>query len=307
MAEKCVYLDDAKLWKASKHKGVIIKEYYHTHWYNGSKQGGSFKKNICVYLPYNYSEDKKYDLMVLLPGMDMPYSCYLSRAHRYSKELYSVQFQNVLDNLIDNGTIKPVVLVTLPYYGSTTEGNPVMELDGNQLIHELREDLLPYMRKKYSIAKGRKHTGIFGFSYTSTMILKYIMPSCIDLFSWFCACSVFHSDLKQAAKDLNSKLEEYPVDWLYVFCGDDDNAHDQTIEMFHTFCDRVDGIEEKSALVVFKDTGHSARTYDTAIVNCLMKFFKEEKTVKEEPVKEDPVKEELKEILPCPFAEEKPE
>ena len=269
-----MYLDDPKLWQASRHPGRIIKEYYRTHWYNGSIQAGSFKKLICIYLPYNYNDDEAYDLMVLLPGMDMPYSCYLSRAHRYSRELYSVQFQYVLDNLIDNKTIKPMVIVTLPYYGLTIEGHPVMELDGNQLINELRFDLLPYMKLNYSVAAdNRRRCGIFGFSYTSSMIMKYIMPHCIDLFSWYGACSVFHSDLTNASEFLNDKLPYFPVDRLDVFCGDQDNAHDQTLEMFHTFCDRVIGIEEKSALMVFENTGHDARTYDTAIVNCLLKFF----------------------------------
>ena len=137
-------LDNPDLWKASKNPGSVIKIQYHTHWYSGDSST-AFKKPICIYIPYSYDPIQNYDVMVLLPGMDMPYSCYLSRAHRYSRELYSVQFQNVIDNFIAAGVMKPCIIVTLPYYGATVEGHPVMELDGNQLIHELRHDLLPYI------------------------------------------------------------------------------------------------------------------------------------------------------------------
>ena len=278
----CLSLDDPLLWKQSKYPGTVTKLQYHTHWYSGNS-ATAFKKPICIYTPYEYDELHDYDVMVLLPGMDMPYSCYLSRAHRYSKTLYSVQFKNVLDNLIALGILKPMIVVTLPYYGATVEGHPVMELDGNQLIHELRYDLLPYMAEhystyakgtdEYSLFKARDHFGIFGFSYTSIMIMKYIMPYCLDLFSWFGASSVFFSDLKAAITMVNQRQDKYPIRYLYVGCGDRDDAHSQTVERYNSFCDGVKDLREKSDLVVLPDTGHDARTYDTAIINCMLKFF----------------------------------
>ena len=281
-------LDDPDLWKESKYKGEVVKLQYHTHWYSGAS-ATPFKKPICIYVPYGYDPFHDYNVVVLLPGMDMPYSCYLSRAHRYSKELYSVQFKNVLDNLIAAKVIEPCILVTMPYYGATIEGHPVMELDANQIVREVRNDLLPYIIENYrtyangtdelSIQKAREHFGIFGFSYTSTMILKYIMPKCIDLFSWFGASSVFHSDLKEAVQPLWWAItHDYPLDYLYVGCGDSDNAYDQTLEMYNTFCSLVPDINYKSSLVVLPKTGHDARTYDTAIINCLLKFFDKPKT-----------------------------
>ena len=284
----CLSLDDASLWKPSKYSGQVIKIQYHTNWYSGDK-ATPLKKPICIYVPYNYDPLNEYNVMVLLPGMDMPYSCYLSRAHRYSRELYSVQFQYVLDNLIAWGEIEPLILVTLPYYGATIEGHPVMELDGNQLIHELRNDLLPYMIQNYStfakgtdslsISKARDHFGIFGFSYTSTMIPKYIMPNCLDLFSWFGASSIFHSDLTSSIKTVAENQTQYPISYFYAGCGDSDNAYSQTKEMYKTFCDNVPDLYKKSELVVLPNTGHDARTYDTAIINCLLKFFSPEKQI----------------------------
>lgn len=281
----CLSLDDPTLWKQSKRRGEVIKIQYHTHWYSG-KSATAFKKPICIYVPYGYDTLKEYNVMVLLPGMDMPYSCYLSRAHRYSPVLYSVQFQNVLDNLIDAKVIEPSILVTLPYYGATVEGHPVMELDGNQLINELRYDLLPYMISNYStyakgtdsisISNAREHFGIFGFSYTSTMIPKYIMPECMDLFSWFGASSIFHSDLSSSIKDVVGEIGRYPISFFYAGCGDKDNAYAQTHEMYNTFLNGVPDLSANSDLVIIPNCGHDARTYDTAIINCLLSFFKEE-------------------------------
>lgn len=285
----CLSLDDPTLWKQSKRRGEVIKLQYHTHWYSG-KSATAFKKPICIYVPYGYDTLKEYNVMVLLPGMDMPYSCYLSRAHRYSPVLYSVQFQNVLDNLIDAKVIEPSIIVTLPYYGATVEGHPVMELDGNQLVNELRYDLLPYMISNYStyakgtdsisISNAREHFGIFGFSYTSTMILKYIMPECIDMFGWFGASSVFYSDLVKAVAEVNEKQKQFQIEYLYVGCGDSDDARSQTSDMYHYFCTNVNNLYKKSDLVILPLTGHDARTYDTAIINCLLRFFEE----KEQPL-----------------------
>ena len=275
-------IDDKEMWKPSKHPGTVEAFLYHTHWYSGKNANG-FKKAMCVYTPYGYSKSNKYDVLILLPGMDMPASCYLKRAHRYSSELYSVQFANLLDNAMDAGDIHKAILVTFPYYGATMEGHPEMSLDGNQIINELRNDVLPYVIKHYStyadgtdsesISKVREHFGVFGFSYTSTMILKYIMPECIDLFGYFGASSVFWTDLKAAAKKVNEKLSDYPVYKLYVGCGDKDNAHKQTKDMYKAWIELVPDIKDVSQLVVLPNTKHDARTYDTAIYNCLIQFF----------------------------------
>lgn len=276
-------IDDPDMWKPAKSQGKVEKFLYHTHWYSGDN-AHAFKKEMCVYLPPKYDSKNKYDVMILLPGMDMPVSCYLRRAHRYSSTLYSVQFANLLDNAIGKKDIHEAILVTFPYYGATTEGHPEMSLDGNQIVHELRNDVLPYIIKHYStyaerpdeksISEARDHFGVFGFSYTSTMILKYIMPKCIDLFAYFGASSIFWSDLKASAKEVSSKLDEYPVKFLYVGCGDKDNAHKQTKDMYKEWMSLVPILEPVSTIVVLPNTGHDARTYDTAIYNCLIQFFK---------------------------------
>ena len=283
----CLEMDNPDLWKPSKYQGEIVKIQYHTHWYSGNS-ATPFKKPICIYVPYGYDPLQDYDVMVLLPGMDMPYSCYLSRAQRYSQKLYSVYFKNVLDNLIASKQIKPLILVTLPYYGATIEGHPVMELDGNQLIHELRYDLLPYMIQNYStyakgtdslsIANARDHFGIFGFSYTSIMIPKYIMPNCLDLFSWFGASSVFWSDLNKAIPEINELQKKYPINYFYIGSGDSDNAYQQTHDVYNLLVSSIVGLNSKSRYIVLPNTGHDARTYDTAIVNCLLRFFSETKS-----------------------------
>lgn len=275
-------LDDPELWKPAKHQGKVDKMIYHTHWYSG-QSAHAFDKEICVYLPYGYDPVNKYDVALLLPGMDMPASCYLRRAHRYSSNLYSVQFANLLDNAMDKDMISKAILVTFPYYGATTEGHPDMTLDGNQIVNEIRYDVLPFIIKKYStyaggtdsesISAARDHFGVFGFSYTSAMIMKFIMPKCIDLFAYYGASSVFCYSLGEAAKEVNSKLKDYEVKMLYVGCGDRDTAHSQTVDMYKTWLGLVPDLAEVSELVVLPDTGHDARTYDTAIYNCLSKFF----------------------------------
>ena len=266
------------LWQPSDHPGTVQKFEYHTHYYSGTA-ATPMKKDLCVYLPHGYNESTKYNLMVLLPGMDMPASCYLKRAHRHTKELYSVQFQNVLDNMIELHMIDPLIIVTLPYFGATVPGRPDMQLDGNQVVRELRNDLLPFMAKNYSIYDigDRDHFGIFGFSYTSSMVMKYVMPFCLDLFSWFGACSVFYYAFGPSIQALEEEIEKYAVNYLYVTYGDKDDARDQTRDAYRAFITGVPKLGDRSELIMMPDTGHDAKTYDTSIVNCLLRFKKKKK------------------------------
>lgn len=265
-------LDDPALWKPSPTPGKVTKLEYHTHWYSGMT-ATPFKKPICVYTPYGYDpENGKYDLLVLLPGMDMPASCYLSRAHRYSRELYSVQFQNVIDTLIDTGAVKPMVIVTMPYYGATVEGHPNMELDQKQVAFELAFDLLPFMEKNYSLAEGREHRGLFGFSYTASMMVKHLMAECITAFGWYGLSSIFSYNFSDGLTELKEFQKYHPLHYVYVGCGDKDDAHSQTLDAYGKLSPVLTC---SSCCVVLPDTGHDARTYDTAITNCLLRFFKE--------------------------------
>lgn len=279
-------LNDASLWKEISHKGTVSSVRYKSHYYIRSN-ATECTKYCTIYLPYGYSSSKSYDVLILVPGMGMSENCYLNNAHHYeSGATGSVWLKNLFDNAIEDGRMKPMIVVNINYYGATPKyGTPVMELDANNVAKELRYDILPFIVNNYStyassasqsdISAARDHFGVFGFSYSSTMIGRTIMPECLDLFGWYGASSVFHCSLTDSLKELNARVNQYPVRYYYCGCGDTDNAHDQTIERYHTFVNGTDAITQgvNSELIVLSNTGHDAKTYDTAIYNCATNFF----------------------------------
>ena len=279
-------LNKAKLWKANSKRGKVETVRYQSHYYNGKTQGGGFKKYMTVYTPYGYKKSKQYDVLILLPGMNMSENCFLNKAHNFGSKTSGVYLKNLFDNAIEDGKMKPMIVVNVNYFGSTVlGGQPVMELDANQVARELRNDILPYIVKHYgTYAEGtskkelraaRDHFGVFGFSYTSTMIVRTVMPEDMDIFAWFGASSVFYCDLKESYKTVNKKIDQYPIRYFYCGCGSRDNAHDQTVERYKYFISKVDGLKKgyNTRLVVLSKAGHSTKTYDTAIYNCATNFF----------------------------------
>ena len=108
------------------------------------------------------------------------------------------------------------------------------------------------MAKNYSIYDigDRDHFGIFGFSYTSSMVMKYVMPFCLDLFSWFGACSVFYYAFGPSIQALEEEIEKYAVNYLYVTYGDKDDARDQTRDAYREFITGVPKLGDRSELII---------------------------------------------------------
>ncbi len=282
-------LADPELWKEIPESGTVEVVRYPTHYYFG-ENGNASKKEMSIYTPYGYDRESQYDVLILIPGMDMSSNCYLNKEHHYeSGGTGCVCLKNLFDNAIAEGRIKPMIVANISYFGTTGSGSPVMSLDANNVAKELRYDILPYLAENYAtyaadgsqeaISQQRDHFGVFGFSYSSTMIPRTILPECMDLFSWFGASSVFCENITAGLNQINRKISDYPVRFFYWGCGDEDAAHDQTIQMYDLFTSEAEGFERgvNTDLVILPDTGHDAKTYDTAIYNCAQTFFQEAK------------------------------
>lgn len=274
-------IDDATLWEECIEQGSVEQFYYESTVYSGNK-GAPFKKTMTVYLPYNYDEDTQYNVLIMIPGMDMSDSCFFLRRHEYDHTLYSVSFKNVVDNLIYRKEISPLIAVTVNYFGCTEPGKPVYSLDANQVVRELRNDILPYIVNHYStfaesamesdISAAREHFGVFGHSYGATMTIKSLISQNLDLLYWFGASSVFNTDISDTINQINSRKYD-----LFCYCGagESDEARPQTIGIYDQLTSGcpslIDGTN--AYYVTIPGAGHSEKTYDTALYNCLRLFF----------------------------------
>ena len=280
-------LADADYWEETEYHGEVNDVRYRTHWYS-AHTAHDHVKYMTVYTPYGYNENEKYDVLVLIPGMDMTENCYLNKAHHYaSGATGSVFLPNLFDNAIEQGLMKPMIVVNINYFGATVPGAPNLEQDCNHVVNELRYDVLPYIAENYStyaengseasLQEAREHFGIFGFSYSATMVAKWVMPECLDICAWFGASSVFFTNTDAGISKINKQCEKYPLRYFYCGCGSNDDAKNQTQDMYQILLDGCPCLKrgENTDLVVLPDTGHDAKTYDTAIFNCVTTFFKE--------------------------------
>lgn len=159
--------------KPTEEKGRLVPLRYQT-WesfsYNQHKQ--RLVKTAWIYLPYGYSDQKKYNIFYISHGGWSDETTVMGTDQDPSP------FKNVMDHAIQDGKIRPLILVMLTY--NNTSGSDSSDyslaLDlTNQYHHELVNDLIPAVEKKYSTYAGgnvtpagiqgsRNHRGFGGFS-----------------------------------------------------------------------------------------------------------------------------------------------
>lgn len=104
-------------------------------------------KEAWVYVPYGYDENKKYNVFYLSHGGWSNETTIMGT----DKDPHS--FKNVLDHAIEDGKIKPLIIV-LPTYNNTSKedsGDYSLAIQlTNQFHNEIVNDLIPAVESKYS-------------------------------------------------------------------------------------------------------------------------------------------------------------
>ena len=139
-------------------------------------------RNANIFLPADYSSDKKYPVLYVLHGYwgNEDSMCDPSDA--------SLTTVEIISNLIASGEAEDMIVV-FPYIFCSKELEHCTGMDGtnnaayDNFINELFNDLMPYVENNYSIAKGRENTAITGFSMGGRESL-YIGFSRPDVFGY---------------------------------------------------------------------------------------------------------------------------
>ena len=134
-------------------------------------EGKKLAKAANVYLPYGYSEEKKYNVLYVIHGGGGNEDAWLDTA----------QTKNMLDQLNAEGKIKPTIVVFPTYYHDDpqemhSKGLP-MNWESDQIVafqKELRDYVIPAVETRYStyadgvsleaMQASRWHRAISGFS-----------------------------------------------------------------------------------------------------------------------------------------------
>ncbi|MFC0772157.1 alpha/beta hydrolase-fold protein [Terrimonas alba] len=186
----------------------------------------STRREMLVYTPPGYSPNRKYPVIYLLHGLN-------SGAGQWP---YWVRADNVIDNLLADGKIEPVIMVFPNCNTNVTVSNPKPDEQeerkdgfkgyGKSFENDLLNDIIPYIESHYSVYTDRKHRALAGLSMGGGQSLN-IGLSHINSFAYvggFSSAPNTHefgglSDTK-LLPDLMAAKEQLKLLWLA--CGDKD-------------------------------------------------------------------------------------
>ena len=185
-------------------------------------------KEAWVYIPYGYSEDEKYNVFYLSHGG------WSNETSLMGTDEAPRVFKNIIDNAIQDGKIKPLIIV-LPTYNNTSEedsGDYSLAIRlTNNFHNELVNDLIPAVESKYStyaedttpegLKKSRDHRGFGGFSMGSVNTWN-TFRYCLDYFRYFMPMSGSYTLDGQYMADLVTE-QGYTSKDFFIFAASGTN------------------------------------------------------------------------------------
>lgn len=160
--------------------GTVVKESYN---------GINGMNSLNVYLPYGYDQNKKYNIFYFMHGM----------GDNENSLLYNDngEMQRVFDNMIKNGDIEPMIIVT-PTFNKCSNDT---FYNAENFYKEFRESVVPFVEGKYStyaasnsmedIKASRMHRAYGGFSMGSVSTWA-VFENCVDIVGYFLPMSGAH-------------------------------------------------------------------------------------------------------------------
>ena len=257
-----------------KQAGTVEEVVYDTKAYATDER--DVKKTAYVYLPYGYSEEKEYNILYLMHGTGDDEKYWL-KTNPYNKTM--------LDNMIADGDIEPLIVVTPTFY---VEDDCADDLD--QLTYsfakELRNDLMPEIESFYStyaksaddegFSKSRDHRAFAGLSRGAVTMYHSVLCQSLDYFSWFGAFSGSRTD-KTAFEDTiqTGNFAELPIHYLYVASGNFDFALPGQVQDYQALLDIEPRLRSgvNTCFDVFPMRYHSMGNWHLALYDFLQKIF----------------------------------
>ncbi len=194
--------------------GRIIKENY---------TGINGNKSMNVYLPYGYDENKKYNVFYLMHGGGENENTIFSN---------DVKLHNILDHMIMNGELEPLIVVTPTFNGCPAPDN---NMGAGTVWNEMRQSVIPYIESKYStyaenttesgLKASRYHRAYGGFSMGGGSTWNMFI-NCLDICAYYMPlsghCWGGLTGLQNAIDKFGFKQNEY---FIFAATGSKDLAY----------------------------------------------------------------------------------
>ena len=219
--------------QTAEHSGTLEKLTYKT-WesFSYEEHAQRLTKEAWVYLPYGYSGNKQYNVFYLSHGG------WSNETTLMGTDKNPTSFKNVIDHGIEDGKIRPMIIV-LPTYNNTGKKDSwdyslAIQLT-DRFHNELVNDLMPAVEGKYStyaestdpagLAASRDHRGFGGFSMGSVntwCTFRY----CLDYFRYFMPMSGnYTSDGEYMADMVRRSGHKWNDFFLFTASGTRDFAY----------------------------------------------------------------------------------
>jgi GH35 family endo-1,4-beta-xylanase len=217
-------------------KGTVVREYYDTYEYSDDGvRGEAVQKDMLVYLPAGYdAEDKdtKYNVLYLIHGTSEDQNTVFGD----EDPNVTTVMKKVLDMMIANGELDPMIIVTPGYRG----------MESGRLQYEMINEILPFIETKYNtysasgsqedLKAARSHRAVGGFSQGSGCTFT-MMKNRFDYFKYYIPLSAGPGNA-----DFTSVVKGYAMDDYYVFAatGTDDIAYGGMVNAIPAMADQKD-------------------------------------------------------------------
>ena len=255
------------------------------------RDGAPITKQAVVYLPYGYDEndmETRYDILSLMHG-------WTGHAGDYFE--YS-NLVNILDHLIENRDIPPVIVVSASFYNEHSDTGFSSSIDEFRQFHRDFDDhLMPTVEELFhtyaqstspeDLKASRDHRAFGGFSLGSvttwlqfchdTDYIRYFLPmsgSCWYYGTYGDFQTVKNVDfIEQLVKEKSLDERGY---FIYYAVGTQDSVKSQTLMQAEEMLRRSDVFTSESFVFYQKEGGY--HDFDAAcefICNALPMFFSE--------------------------------
>jgi enterochelin esterase-like enzyme len=203
-----------------------------------SKTVGNTRKAL-VYLPPQFSKDKKYPVLYLLHGIGGDEKEWLINGNPGV----------ILDNLYAENKAEPMIVV-LPNGRAMKDDRATGDIFDKEKVNafatfemDLLKDLIPYIEKNYPVIKDREHRAIAGLSMGGGQSLNFGLGN-LDIFAWVGGFSSAPNTKKPEELVPDPEVTKKKLKLLWISCGDKDRlisfsqrTHDylQTVNIPHIY------------------------------------------------------------------------
>lgn len=271
-------------------RGEVVRLDYDTQDY-ADGTGAARTNTAYVYLPFGYGEDSHtyYNILYLVHGHYGTASTYFETENGLLRKL--------LDHMIENGEIDPLIVVTPSYnYGTPTSNYVDADKYCEALPQELLHDLMPLVESRYrtyaatpdadGFLTSREHRAVGGFSMGAVTTwyaleqgidyFKYFLPMSADCWSLGAFAGMNRPDETAAYLAGIIRQSDYKGTGFYIWAasGTNDSAYRETLVQIEAMA-RLNEVFDLQNMTFHERQGarHEYRPTMEYIYNALPFFF----------------------------------